>query len=484
MLVQKIVTPGITFAVTVLLARGLTEENYGTYGVFQGMLPYFSLFATLGFVYAFSRFIPEYCSHGEMGLVKRLVSTGLLLALASGVLFVGLAFGLYRWLGAAFHVAGHRDSFMIFGIAMVLLFEATLLSQALNALFLHPYYAAAQIAYIAIKAALLSATLALGWLTLKTAVWLEVVSAGLMLLILGISYGRKFSSKAVLTPRPPGERRRVTKYAAMSVVNEIGNVVFSRSTDVLVISQFLGAVAVGPYYLAGQLTKYVDKLNVVALFQSVVTPMFFTQYTEDRTRTKEMFQLLVKLSLFTAVPVVCVYPSLGRPMIRLVVGARYDSTFTLVGIFIALTPLNALAYPSGLMLQALERLDQIFYSRFFALYNLGLSVLLVRYYGVVGVAISTASAMAFKNIYASFFACRLGNVRMPWGGICRVVANSLVAGGAALVIVWVFDGLISIVIGVLVSVAVFLAMSRLNRAFDERERELINRLLGRSLWRF
>jgi O-antigen/teichoic acid export membrane protein len=481
-LAQKIVTPGLSFAITVLLARGLSKQEYGVYGVFQGMLPYAALASSLGLAYVFLRFIPEYHTRGDDGLVKRLVNGGVALRLAAGVVTLILALVFYRRLGAFFHVAGYRDLFAVFCLAMLVMFEATLLSQALNALFLHAYAVAAQVAYTVVKAGLLAMLVVSGHLNLKGAVWLEVVSAAVILTGVALAFQRQFGTHVASTSGLAKQRRRLARYAGFSVLNDAGSAVFSLSTDLLVIGHFLGATAVAPYYLASQLVERLGKLNPVVGFQTVVTPMFFTKYAGDRARTTEMYRLLTKLSLFVIVPLVCVYPILGRQFVELVGGARYHKAFLLVGILIALGPVDAFAYPTGLVLQALERVDHVFYSRFFALYNLGASIVLVQRFGLVGAAVATASAVTLKNAYLTFWAVRLGGVSIPWGAILRLVTNSAVAAAVAFVVSGLVGGTAALVGGGILSVAAFLAVGRVNRVFTADEGVLINRLLGRRAW--
>ena len=480
-LAQKVVTPGLSFAITILLARGLSKQEYGVYGVFQGMLPYAALASSLGLAYVFLRFIPEYYTRGDDGLVKRLVNGGVALRLAAGVVTLLLALAFYGWLGAFFHVAGYRELFAVFGIAMLLMFEATLLSQALNALFLHAYAVASQVAYTVVKAALLAILVGTGHLDLKGAVWLEVISAAVVLAGVAVAFQRKVGRRVVSTAGLAKERRRLARFAGFSILNDAGSAVFSTATDLLVIGHFLGAAAVGPYYLADQLVGKLSKLNPVVGFQTVVTPMFFTKYAGDRTRTTEMYRLLTKLSLLVIVPMVCVYPILGRQFIELVGGSRYEKAFLIVGILITLGPVDAFAYPTGLVLQALERVDHVFYSRFFALYNLGASIVLVQRFGLVGAAVATATAVTLKNLYLTFWAVRLGGVSIPWGAILRLLGNSGVAAAVAFVASRLVGGTAALVGGGVLSVAAFLAIGRVNRVFTEDERVLIERLLGRRV---
>ena len=66
---------------------------------------------------------------------------------------------------------------------------------------------------------------------------------------------------------------------------------------------------------------------------------------------------------------------------------------------IAATPVNALAYPTGLVLQSIERVDHITYAKVFAVYNVVAAVLLIRIFGIYAVAFATATAVLANNAY-------------------------------------------------------------------------------------
>ena len=377
-----------------------------------------------------------------------------------------------------------RSLFFVFCISTIVILEASLISQALNALFMHASAITAQIAYTVSKASLLTALVFATKLTLETALIVEVVSAGLILLLVAVAYFMKFARHVSAMPGLKAHRRRLTRFAVFSVMNDAGTAVFNTSTDMLVIGHFLGASAAAPYYFAAQAFTYLGKLNLVKGFQTVLTPMFFTKYASDATQVNHMFQLLAKLSLFFMIPVSLVFIVLGKQAIGIIAGASYTSSYLLVAIFVVAAPIDAFALPAGLVLQACERMDLAFYGRVFAVYNLVAAVILVEPYGLAGVAIATASAIALKNAYYMVCAVKVGRVSIPGWGIARLVLNSGVAAMVALAVMLVDSGSRAVVVGVVLSTVAYVGASRINRAFTEDERELINRLLRKNVWVF
>ena len=349
-LVQKIVTPALSLLVTVVLARGLSAVDYGVYGVMQGLLPYFTLLTGLGLGYAFLRFIPEFHTHGQDGWVRRLVTVGLSLRGLASVAALVVAVLLFGPISGFLGLESTREQFAVFGIAMILTGEAILVSQALNGLFLHAWAVGAQIVYSLLKAVAVAVLVLRFRFTLTEALWVEVATAAVILVLCYAAYRARFASRVPAARGLREQSRRIARFSAFSILNDVGAVVFDRSTDYLVIGHYLTAVALGPYFFASQLAGYFGKLNVVLLFRPVVSPAFFEKYSRNPEQSGALFQLLVKLCLFFSMPVLCAYPFIGREFVVALGGSEFASSYAILGIFIAMTPIEGLAYPCGLML--------------------------------------------------------------------------------------------------------------------------------------
>jgi hypothetical protein len=187
LLLQKLTTPVVSFAITVLLARGLSRQEYGAYGLLQGMLPYFALATGLGLAYGFMRFLPDYHDTGRDGLARRFVRIGILARLLACLVAFGLALLFSGPLLALFGVAGYETAFKIFTLSSILMLEAVLASLALNSLFLTIYAVIGQIVYTVLKAALLLGLVSLHRLTAHAGLYGAVRAAVPVCLCGGVS---------------------------------------------------------------------------------------------------------------------------------------------------------------------------------------------------------------------------------------------------------------------------------------------------------
>jgi O-antigen/teichoic acid export membrane protein len=150
----------------------------------------------------------------------------------------------------------------------------------------------------------------------------------------------------------------------------------------------------------------------------------------------------------------------------------------------AFTALNFLFEPIGLILQSIEKVEILFYSKIFTIYNLVTSLLWVEPYGIMGVAVSTGSAILFKNLFCYYFAKRYVRLRLDIKGLATIAVNALVMGAAiALLRPWA-KSLITFILVCIIGLGVYLAMAFVNKAFLKSESDYINKVLPKPVFVF
>lgn len=481
-MVQKLITPGLTLAVTILLPRMLSQDDYGAYGFLQSSIKYVALASSLGVLYVVQRYVPELREAGREGAVRRVVRVSLLLRSFAAIVVVAITVAAYGPLIGAFKVDISLAQWAIFGVATVCFLASGIMAAALNALFMHFWVVVGQVTFVVTKVALILLASRSG-LTLTEVVEIEAVSMAVMLACYAAGYFLGFA-RHVSDTDTSVDGPRMRRYAAFSALNELGTTVFDEATDVLVIGYFLGSAQVALYYLATQVSRYIAKLNLANQFQSVLQPAFFTVHTESPGEANRMFGFLCKMSLFLTLPAVAVVLVAGGPLLGMVFGADYQDSMLALLVFAVFMPFNALAFPVGVVLQATERVEYLAYSKILSVYNLALSIILVKVWGIPGVALSTASATLFKTAYLYYHARRVSGVRLPGSALARLALNSALAGLLLLVARPLMTTTLAAVIGFALAGVLYLVAARLNRVFDDTERALINRVIGRRLWVF
>jgi hypothetical protein len=151
---------------------------------------------------------------------------------------------------------------------------------------------------------------------------------------------------------------------------------------------------------------------------------------------------------------------------------------------VGFTAVNSFGEPAGLILQALEKVNILFYSKVFAIYNLAGDLLVAKRFGVVGVALVTSSAVLFKNLFCLYYASRYSGVRVDWRGLSTICTNTLAMGLLLLSFRRFVFGLWSLTLSIGVAALFYLFLAVVNRSFTADERGLVNRVLPRPYFVF
>jgi O-antigen/teichoic acid export membrane protein len=202
--------------------------------------------------------------------------------------------------------------------------------------------------------------------------------------------------------------------------------------DTLIVASFVGLAAVTHYRIAGALTEYYLGFMIAAI--GVFSSVFSRQEGgKDFNSLRKTFFFASKISVCTSTFVGFGLLAWGKPFITRWMGAQYlDSYPCLVVLVLGLT-IALWQMPSVALLYGISK------HKFFALFtsvealaNLILSLLLVRRYGMFGVALGTFLPMTLVKVFVQpFYVCHVLSIShsdylRPMGRTLAVVAGSLV----------------------------------------------------------
>ena len=482
--IERTVGATLSFLTTIFIIRSLSVEAFGIYNVLLSIMLYVGLLSSLGLPTLFQRFIPEFFHKNETGKLNALIRKGLLLRLLAGVFLIAVLLAFSEPLGRLFRIGEVLEYLGIFALAILFYLETQLQGMFLISVFRHKWYAIAQVGYVVLRAFVLFLLLRLGF-GLKGLLVGETLAYAFLFVVQHVYY-RRFLAAHPSNSDTKLPFKRLLRFGGYTFFNEAGAQVLSASTDVFVITAFLGPAAVGAYAFATRVMLLASHVLPQFVFMNVIRPAFFTTHArdDDPSRINARFNLLVKIIAFFSVPLVFAIFVLGEKMILCVFDPKYLSSLKVLWVVAAFTVFNFFSEPIGLVLQSAERVEILFYSKIFAVYNLATSLLWVKPYGIMGVAVSTGSAILFKNIFCYLFARKCVPLRLDFRGVGIIVLNSLVMAGALrLVRPWA-GSLGAFILVCLIGLGVYVAMSFLNKAFSKPERDFVNRVLPRPVFVF
>jgi O-antigen/teichoic acid export membrane protein len=474
------------FIVTWLLIKKLSPEEYGIYNLLLATTAYLSVVSSLGLVHAFRRYLPEFFQRKEYSQFLWTVKFGQKFQATFAILSILVIVLLFDKIGPFFQIGDYFNHFLIFAIGTVFLFQAYLLEHVLEAMFLHKYVLYTHIIHSLIRLLFLCIIFYLGYGILQVFIIDSIANIALFGLCTLF-----YRLNAVHKVGPEGQHqhfskthvlKRVFRYSGFSVFNEIGKNFLDISTDLFVIAHYLGPSALGNYAFAARIGAMIEPLMPTRMLATVVEPVFFARYAQsgDKKELDRMFRFLSKLNAFLVFPVFTLVAIFGEEIIQYVFDRKYlDAYSVMVVLFIYFMPL---AFPVALPLKAVEKPEMVLIGKFSSIYNLIMDIVLVQFWGIVGVAIATSSSIILKKIFEYAMSRKYAGITFPWGSILKVSLNCLVVGALGIWAKQFVHDIFSLVMVCLLTVPVYLGLSYISKIFLEEERNLMNKLIGRPVF--
>jgi len=195
-------------------------------------------------------------------------------------------------------------------------------------------------------------------------------------------------------------------FGKFTFLGQIGDMVRFR-LDVMVIAGFIGSSLVVPYEIALQLLRISSEAssNVIAGTQPVFT-RYFAEGRMDMIQEKLLFLTRVNVSVSAILS--CSLILVARPLIAIWVGPDYLPAFWPLLILAVIAPLGVGQNAATQTFYAMSRHRYYAYINICeAGANLMLSLILVRPYGIVGVALGTAIPFLLsKIIFVPYYICK------------------------------------------------------------------------------
>jgi len=475
----RFVSQVIGFFVNIYVIRKLSIQVYGEYNLLFSILAYVSLFASLGLVNVFQRYIPELEAKEQFRKINTLIWWGILGRFGCTILLVSLLFVFSGPFGAWLHIPRLSEYLRIFGGVIILTGLALLVEAALNSLLMQ----------FATNWGLLMAAILRGvgfyyvvthQLGLKGLLIVELLSVLIRVAILVWSYftkALKLHRLSRIQVRKDGgaiDRRRVGKYAGWAYLNDVGFLFYNTDTDNFVISNYLGNIAVGAYAFAGKVTGMFEGWAPHLMAANVITPLFFRHYakTQDKVELNKMFNMLNKVAYGFFVPFLVGMLATHQQTIGLLFGEKYlSATWVLIGVLF-FDALNAYQYPLGLVVFAIEKNQINFYSRIFSLYNL---------WGITGVMIATGTAITLKNLFIYVYTTRYVKLHWEWMSYFKIIINSLIMGGVVILMRGFVVNMITLALVVSLGAFVYVILTFINSIFNNTEKDLLRGFLPQKI---
>ncbi|MEW4568948.1 flippase [Tautonia sp. JC769] len=427
------------FFVSPILVRGLGDERYGAWAFIESILAYLTLF-DLGIGAAVVRYIARFEGGQDQQGINRTFSASVFLfslaglgVLAVASLFLGPVWG---WLPVP---SEHRfDAWWLFALLAFNLavgLPMGVFAAVLDGLQRYVPKTLVRMVTLVVRSVAMLLVVRSGGGLAAIALTVTVIALieHLVLAIMAFAYlpGLRFAPHLV-------DRETLHMIGGYSVHAFVAMIAgrISFQSDALVIGAFLPLSQITYFALASRLTEHVK--GALRSMTTVLTPHISQlEGQNDFEAIRRVYIKGTRYVLWLIIPVQLGIFFLGKPFFRLWIGPEHAERCYPVLIILA-APLALVLSQSiaGRILYGVGKVRG--FSRLVmieAISNLGLSLLLIGPFGIVGVAIGTMIPSVIMNIYLIYYACSVIEISLV--SYLRSAFVLPTIAGVSLMLVWV-----------------------------------------------
>ena len=482
----QIVNRAIGILYAVVLARGLSVEQFGIYSFVVGALLVFGFLCNFGLAASLVRFIAEYAKMERFGILLRTVIFAHLFRFVMSILALGSAYFWFPYWADNFGLVEYKQEFFLFSIGAFFLFQLEYFQVEFNAVFLHWASSVMQLLYgclkfiIAIIVLSFGAELA-GLLAAEAAAYLTAFIFACYVFIKHMFSPHKLELKDA----EPIEYARLGRYSGLSALTIPGNIMYSRSMDFFVIAAMANPYQLGLYALGSRVSRMLNSIMPQVIMQGVFRPVFFHRYYDVEDKNKElerMWNILVRLIALCLFPGVILLTVLAQPVISVIFGAGYIEATATLQILVGLSIFTCLEFPSDMVLQAIEKVEARLYAQIFAVYNVAAAIMLFPDYGILGVAFATGTASIFKCLFFAYMARHYTGLTIKLKPLLQIAFNAMLAGLVSYGIISIGEDVFYLMASMGGGLMTYALLAWFNNYMNREEKRMVNQLLKRKIF--
>ena len=395
-----LVETAAAFAISVLVVRGLSVEDFGAYKLASSIIMFGSYATSCGLDATLQRFGAELVATKRFAHLFKLLRYVRLVRVAALLIFCGGLLLFREPLAEAFHFTDSLQQVLLV-VCGVLIVQSTnqmngftffaVRGSPIDSSVLRSLAALLRLAGISIA---VIASLGLGGILGGT------LAAGVLAFSYVLFRNWNWRRSLPVTEHVPLEggavayRARIIRYSLVGYLAVNVNVFRDLAIDLFVIAWFLGPQDVAIYGMATTLIMFANALNPAALLRGVINPLVVAEHvtTTDDSYLPRTFLLLSKAVVTLYFPLVVFLMVLGDAVISVFYSPQLAPAYQCLLVMCAFGFFQSLTYPFGPLIAALEKNTLLFLSSATSIFNLGMSIVLVPRIGVVGAAVATGLA--------------------------------------------------------------------------------------------
>jgi O-antigen/teichoic acid export membrane protein len=396
----KIITQLFGFIVTIFVIKKLSVDVYGTFNFLVASYALFKIIGIASFTSVFDRFIPEFVKNNDYVKLKKLIVLVIIISsivLTCLIILMGVFQESY---GKLFKIDNFSMYIVPFVFFVVLSYLQTLTLSILNSLLLQKYLVSIQI-----FRSIVGPLLYLWFLTILDVKIMLIIESILIALLVIPSFfiiknhifkriSLNTSPKSILNIR-----KRITRYFLFSSFDQFGAGIIGAKVDPFIIASIGNQYLVGIYSFSNKMFLMSGKVLPIADFMKIVNPIYYQKFTAsnlDQDKFTHMSNFILKILLPIRIAPFVFFLVFGKQIINYIYDPKYIEAYWIVCLMFLSPILNCWGTPLGMVIKLFEKMEIFLISRIIGVLSIILGVLLMIYWGIVGVVIATTICSLLK----------------------------------------------------------------------------------------
>lgn len=405
----------VGFFLSPFILHKLGDEAFGVWILIFSLTGYYGILE-FGIRSSIIKYVAECKATGDNDRLLRIVNLSVLVYTGVAVVVIAIAIVGSRYVDAVFHISSdlHHAATVLFllvgtsvAVGMPLSVFAGILAGLQEFYFINVTQAVVTLLRVVLIIFALERGLGLisvAFITVALPLLSYLIYAWRVRSSIVLHFGARFIDR--------GTFRQIFNYSFFSFIS---NLAFRLrfQTDAIVIGTMLSSTAITHFSIGSKLVNYSSML-VVGLGQ-IFTPMSSEFHaTGDQHRLRRLLVLGNRACALVVLPMATIMVIFGKRVIDVWVGAQYESSYIILLILLIPSVLADVQGSSRQILYGMGRHKALAVVNICeGLINLVLSVLLVRYWGIVGDALGTAIPLTLTSLFfLPLYLCRLLNIRV------------------------------------------------------------------------
>lgn len=486
--IAAIVTAIFSFLITIYIIQRFAVEEFGIYNFVLSIILVAQIITSLGLTPVIQRYLPEYKEKGNNYLQKRIVTGAMLIRFLVALVFIFILLASTTKVIDIFNLPDYSNNlFPIIALIILLVLESQLLGDAaLVTLFENRYWNLSKIVYSITKFTLFYLVISFGYGLIGIMwAWL-VVELLLFILFLVKGYHVIFSLPVRKENVQKLPIKRFISFGGYLYFHQLGYFLRDKATDVFLLSYFLGTHAVGLYSFAFGVPLLLMGFSPGSKLRPILYPLVVQRYTKTNSKDElsYFFKFINRIIFFTMVPVFVISMILADKIILYVFNPDYLKVTNLFMLSLGIMMILQFVYAYSSILYALEKSRIIFIGILASIYNLTMDVILIPIYGILGAILATGSAGIILLFYYHYALKKTINLPYPWRSFSKFSFNTLIAALVVFLMQGFVNNILSLFLVMFVGGLLYLMVSYLNKGFEKKDRNILNRAIGKEVWVF